>query len=190
MKWTLRWVRGLLAGSVLCAACTACSAMNPATGNGDAPDTDDEPTEASCGDWQEAYCTWMNDCGALRFAECMERVEHVECKSSAPLERCVDELTSGDCTPARGCDAEDVADTTAARAECVAFQQEYCKYLLSCQPSIYVSLSACVAVFDEQLPCSKAYATSDGYEACIATLENPACDGYPPPVCENVIFTQ
>jgi hypothetical protein len=164
--------------------------MNPATGNGDAPDTDDEPAKASCDDWQEAYCTWMDECGALRFAQCVERVEHVECKPSAPLERCVEELSAGDCEPARGCDAQDVADTTEARAECVAFQQAYCEYLLSCQPSIYVSLSACVTAFDLQLPCSTAYATSDGYDACLTTLENPACDGYPPPQCDHVIFTQ
>jgi len=164
--------------------------MNPATGNGDAPDTSDEPEKVSCDDWQEAYCTWMDDCGGLRFAECFERVEHVDCKSKAPLERCVDELTAGDCEPATGCDAQDVADTAQVRAACVTFQQTYCEYLLTCQPSIYVSKSACVSAFDAQLQCSNAYATSDGYDACLTTLENPACDGYPPPQCENVIFTQ
>src|SRR6188768_3935544 len=185
-----RSLRVALATWLMSMSCGGCSAFNPATGNGDAADTDAEPAQASCEDWQEAYCSWMDECGALRFAECWDRVEHVECKSGAPLERCVDDLSENGCEPAQGCDAEDVADTAAARADCVAFQQTYCEYLLACQPSIYVSLGACVSAFDDLLPCGDAYATSDRYDVCLTTLKTPGCNGYPPAECENVIFTQ
>lgn len=167
---------------------TGCSAANPASGDPDGETTSNG--RATCEDWQEAYCGWMDECGPIRRAECQARVSTVRCKDSAPVARCVEELSAG-CEAPSGCDAEDVADTNRARAQCLKFQQEYCAQLLSCQPTVYPSLGDCVSSFDYLLPCKDAYAVSERYDECVAALEGRACgDQYLPSSCENVIFSQ
>ena len=151
--------------------------------------TDGEvPEETSCEDWKESYCEFVDACSLGTKNSCFEQIDGLKCRINAPLTRCVRELHEGcdqgqqpstECTPLR------VADTTQAKADCLALRSAYCDSLASCDPVSAESI--CGSTLDTELPCERAYATSGNYELCMKLLEDEDCEWALPDSCVGVI---
>jgi hypothetical protein len=172
-----------------CSGTGASSDSDDSTDSDSTGDGDSNAADASCDDWKDAYCAWMQSCGSVGLSECRAQIDTVACSRKAPLKRCVSEL-SDSCSPPEGCDAIDIADTATAQAECNRFLAAYCSNFLACQPSAYSDLSNCTSTTDLNVGCSTAYAVSDQYDSCIAELNTMGCGEYLPTVCNDVVFRQ
>lgn len=143
--------------------------------------------DATCHEWQRAYCEMGNKCAGMSIGTCAQQYQGMVCKSDTTAANCATTLTSSNCSsPPTGCNAADLADPTMAVAGCNQLYTAICTHNANCGSP--TAVDACVSEMQGQNDCNKAIGLELSFETCLSKVNASSCTATESPSeCEKVI---